>query len=68
MSRRVVGVITEVLPNDLYSVELESGRTVVAHIAGKQRMNIVRLIPGDDVAVEISAFDRNKARVLAKGS
>jgi translation initiation factor IF-1 len=60
------GTVTAVLPNDLFRVELENGRTAVVHVAGRLRMELVRLIPGDTVHVELSGFDRDKGRVIAR--
>ena len=63
---RFWGTVIEALPNDLFRVEAEDGLTVVVHVAGKLRMELVRLIPGDTVQVEVSGFDREKGRVIAR--
>ena len=60
-------VVRAVLPTGLYECELEDGRVVKAHLAGTMRTAIVRLIPGDTVTVQVSAFDGRKARVVGKG-
>jgi len=46
--------VTEVLPNSLYRVKLEDGREIVAHLAGKLRMNHIRVIAGDNVSLVLS--------------
>ena len=33
------GVVTELLPNAMFRVELENGHVVTAHISGKMRKN-----------------------------
>ena len=33
------GVVTDVLPNTVFKVQLSNGHTVTAHISGKMRMN-----------------------------
>jgi translation initiation factor IF-1 len=58
--------VSAVLPNGLYEVELDGGRTLVAHLAGKMRMNVVRLIQGDEVMVEVAELDARKARIVGK--
>ena len=48
------GQVTEVLPNSLYRVKLESGNEIIAHLAGKLRMNHIRVIAGDNVSLVLS--------------
>jgi translation initiation factor IF-1 len=59
-------VVSEALPNAGFRVKLEDGRTAVCHLAGKMRTNIVRLIPGDKVCVELSPFDPARGRIVEK--
>jgi translation initiation factor IF-1 len=59
----VQGQITEVLPNSLYRVKLEDGRLIVAHLAGKLRMNHIRVIAGDTVSLVLSP-DGNLGRIV----
>ena len=62
----VEAAVTAVLPNGLYEVEVEGGRKLRAHLAGRMRMNLVRLIAGDRVEIEVSAFDAGKARIVGQ--
>jgi len=48
------GVVMESLPNTTFMVELEDGRKVLAYIAGKMRLNHIKVMPGDKIAVELS--------------
>ena len=59
----VEGVIKEALPNASFRVELENGHIVLAHLAGKIRMNFIRILPGDMVKVELSPYDLTRGRV-----
>ena len=59
----VRGQITEVLPNALYRVKLESGNEIIAHLAGKLRMNHIRVIAGDGVSLVLSP-DGNMGRIV----
>jgi translation initiation factor IF-1 len=63
---RVAGRVLESLPNALYRVELESeGRPqVTAHLSG--RAGLLRLLPGEAVEVELSAYDGSRARIVGK--
>jgi translation initiation factor IF-1 len=66
VSGAVDAVVVEALPNAGFRVKLEDGRTVVCHAAGKMRMNVVRIIPGDKVSVELSPFGSDKGRIVAR--
>ena len=58
------GTVIEQLPNAMFSVELENGHHVLAHISGKLRMNYIRILPGDKVTLEMSPYDLSKARII----
>ncbi len=60
----VGGVIVEKLPNATFSVELENGHKIIAHISGKLRMNFIKIIPGDKVIIEMSPYDLTKGRII----
>jgi translation initiation factor IF-1 len=45
-------------------VELTTGHMVTAHVSGKMRKNFIRIIPGDDVTVELSPYDLSKGRII----
>jgi len=57
---RVEGTVVEVLPNNLFRVELLNGHRFIAHTSGKMRLNFVRLLLGDKVTVEMSPYDLSK--------
>jgi translation initiation factor IF-1 len=59
----VEGVVTEPLPNAMFKVELASGHEVLAHVSGKIRMNFIKILPGDRVLVELSAYDLSRGRI-----
>ncbi len=59
----VEGVVTEALANTRFRVQLDSGHTVIAHVAGKMRKNFIRIVPGDKVRVELSPYDLTKGRI-----
>jgi translation initiation factor IF-1 len=47
----VRGIIQEALPNTMFRVELESGVVQVAYLAGKMRLNRIKVLVGDTVEV-----------------
>lgn len=55
--------VIEILPNTKFVVELKNGHTVVAHVSGKIRMNNIRILPGDNVVVELSPYDLTRGRI-----
>ncbi|RKX96625.1 MAG: translation initiation factor IF-1 [Spirochaetes bacterium] len=59
----VKGIVKEPLPNAMFKVELENGHIVLAHISGKMRMHNIRILPGDQVSVELSPYDLNRGRI-----
>jgi translation initiation factor IF-1 len=58
------GIIEESLSNAMFRVRLENDHLIVATISGKMRMNYIRILPGDKVAVEISPYDLSKGRII----
>jgi len=57
------GTIDEALSNAMFRVRLENGHKIVATISGKMRMNYIRILPGDKVAVEMSPYDLTRGRI-----
>lgn len=57
------GTVAETLPNTMFRVELDNGHVVTAHISGKMRKHYIRISVGDQVNVEMSPYDLNKARI-----
>ncbi len=51
------GTVKEPLPNAMFKVELENGKSILCNISGKIRMNYIRILPGDRVVVELSPYD-----------
>ncbi len=60
---QVEGTIIEPLPNAMFRVELENGHKVLAHISGKMRMHFIKILPGDQVTVELSPYDLSRGRI-----
>ena len=60
---KVEGVVLETLPNAMFKVELENKHQVLAHISGKMRMHFIKILPGDQVTVELSPYDLTRGRI-----
>ncbi len=63
----VQGKVVASLANTQFRVKLDNGHEIVAHISGKMRKNFIRILPGDIVTVEISAYDLSKGRITFRG-
>ena len=61
---KINGVVKEALPNTTFKVELENGHEIFAHISGKMRQRYIRILPGDQVIVEMSPYDFEKGRIV----
>ena len=59
----VEGEVTEALPSTMFRVQTEQGLDVLATISGKMRKNYIRILPGDKVKVELSAYDLSRGRI-----
>lgn len=64
----IKGVVLESLPNTKFIVELEDGRTIKAHLAGKMRMHYIKILPGDKVTIQLSMYDLSKGRITYRHS
>jgi translation initiation factor IF-1 len=60
---KVQGKVVETLPNAMFKVELENKHQVLAHISGKMRMHFIKILPGDNVTVELSPYDLTRGRI-----
>lgn len=58
------GIVKDVLPGTMFHVQLANGAMVLAHISGKMRKHFIRIVPGDKVELELSAYDLTKARII----
>ncbi|HJO61751.1 MAG: translation initiation factor IF-1 [Desulfobacterales bacterium] len=59
----VKGIVIDTLPNAMFKVELENKHKVLAHISGKMRMHFIKILPGDEVTVELSPYDLSRGRI-----
>lgn len=55
--------VIEPLPNAMFRVELENGHKVLAYLSGKMKMNLIKILPGDEVTVQLSPYDLTRGRI-----
>ena len=65
-SEEVVGSIVDLGMNRMYSVRLEGGELVSAHVGSDLQMRIVRLLKGDRVVVELGETDPSRGRIVRR--
>lgn len=57
------GLVTDVLPDSRFRVDLENGHKLIAYTSGKMRKNHIRILAGDKVTLELSPYDLTKGRI-----
>lgn len=60
------GSVEETLPKSLFRVRLEDGAEVRATLSPQAKRVTVKLLPGDRVQVNVSAYDPTRGRILKK--
>jgi translation initiation factor IF-1 len=59
----VQGLVTEVLPDRKFRVQLENDHEVLAYAAGKMTKFRIRVLVGDIVTLELSPYDLSRGRI-----
>lgn len=60
----IKGVVIELLPAGSFKLRLENNQEILGFLSGKMRMNKIRLLPGDEVKVELTPYDLTKGRII----
>nr|YP_009166721.1 translational initiation factor 1 [Tanaecium tetragonolobum]ALB78289.1 translational initiation factor 1 [Tanaecium tetragonolobum] len=60
------GLIIQSLPNGMFRVRLDNGFLVLGYVSGKIRRNLIRILPGDKVKIEINRYDSTKGRIISR--
>lgn len=58
------GIVEDALPGTWFKVLTETNNIVLATLGGKLRQNHIRILPGDEVVVEVSPYDMTRGRVV----
>ena len=62
---KINGTVIEALPNTNFRIQLEDGSEVLAYLAGKMRLNYIKVMIGDKVTLELSP-DRKRGRITRR--
>ena len=57
------GVVEDAIPGTWFSVITESKVKILATLSGKLRQNHIKILPGDEVMVEVSPYDTSRGRI-----
>ena len=60
------GKVVENLPNAIFRVQLDSGQVVLGKKKKKMRVNMIRVLPGDKVLLEMTPYDLSKGRITRR--
>ena len=61
----VEATVTTALPNAMFKLRLDgSGKEILGIVSGKMRKHFIRIVPGDNVEIELSPYDLSKARII----
>lgn len=58
------GLVTELLPDARFRVQLDNGHEIIAYTAGKMKKNRIKTLAGDRVTIEMSPYDLEKGRLV----
>jgi translation initiation factor IF-1 len=59
----VEGLVTEVLPDRNFRVQLQNDHVVLAYLAGRMSKFRIRVLVGDMVTLELSPYDLSRGRI-----
>ena len=59
----IEGVVTDIFKDDI-KIKLINGHVITGYLAGKLRINNIRVMIGDKVRVEMSPYDLTKGRIV----
>jgi len=57
------GEVLEAFRNGMYKILLDNGHETLGYTGGKMRRYRIRILPGDRVTIELSAYDLNRGRI-----
>ena len=66
---RLEGIVEEALPGLLFRVKVtqdEETKEILAHLAGRLKINRIRVIPGDRVLLEMPDPNDRRGRIIRR--
>lgn len=62
----IKAVIEEALPGLKFRAKTEDGHELLVHLAGRLRLNRIRIVAGDEVLIEQTPYDADKGRIIRR--
>ena len=60
----IEGEVLESLGNGMFKVGLDNGYQTLGYTAGRMRRYRIRILPGDRIRIELSAYDLGRGRIV----
>jgi translation initiation factor IF-1 len=58
------GKVTEILPNSTFRVKVDNMEHILlCYLGGRLKMNKIKIVIGDPVRIEMSAYDLDRGRI-----
>jgi translation initiation factor IF-1 len=61
-----VGTVLEALPGAMFRLKLDDGLEVLAYVAGRMRLNHIKVLPGDRVTVEFGVNSDSRGHEVTR--
>jgi translation initiation factor IF-1 len=58
------GEVVEALRNRMYRIQLDNGHQTLGYMAGRMKRYRIRIMLGDRVKIELSAYDLSRGRIV----
>src|ERR1700730_5843920 len=58
------GLVTEILPDTRFRVQLDNGHEIIAYAAGRMKKNRIKTLAGDRFPLQFSPYNHEKGRVI----
>jgi len=65
-NNQIKGIVEEAFPGLSFRVKTEDGKEMLVHLAGRLRINRIRIVPGDSVIVETTPYDERRGRIIRR--
>ena len=58
------GEVVEAFRSGMYRIALDNGHEAIGYTSGKMRRYRIRILPGDRIRIELSAYDLSRGRIV----
>jgi translation initiation factor IF-1 len=58
------GEVLEAFRSGMYRIALDNGHEAIGYTSGKMRRYRIRILPGDRIRIELSAYDLTRGRIV----